>query len=382
MVIGSYPTQATPAFSQLAQLGSFWSHRFFLSRQRLHADTLRKLLLCPPPPAALPPPVPPAPPAASGRCSLVGEAAPADSDVGESRSGPGDDWRARLDGWVSGDGDGGAWTDAVMVIMGTRRVSRLRSQLRVVVARGARSARWVVVAAGSVALSKSQVDSIRGGGGVRSLSSSNKQPRRQPVGVVPIARRVLRMASPGRWCRRLSARDVRAVALRRRRDASGSGFYAKGQGAEYDAGGGCDTDKADVTASVQPLPKPARGSIVDVEKGNCKSARDDYSSVWSIAESLSWTWNHQNLFIASSTSMSITPSAQNRGADKELRWANHDSSIKAFHRVSPMKLPPPLQLGQSLSFPATSEPPGGGGVESPAHKFDHTEMPVRHNAIP
>lgn len=174
------------------------------------------------------------------------------------------------------------------------------------------------------------------------------------------------MASPGRWCRRLSARDVRAVALRRRRDASGSGFYAKGQGAEHDAGGGCDTDKADVTASVQPLPKPARGSIVDVEKGNCKSARDDYSSVWSIAESLSWTWNHQNLFIASSTSMSITPSAQNRGADKELRWANHDSSIKAFHRVSPMKLPPPLQLGQSLSFPATSEPPGVGGGREPS----------------
>lgn len=161
MVIGSYPTQATPAFSQLAQLGSFWSHRFFLSRQRLHADTLRKLLLCPPPPAALPPPVPPAPPAASGRCSLVGDAAPADSDVGESRSGPGDDWRARLDGWVSGDGDGGAWTDAVMVMTGTRRASRLRSQLRVV----ARCAEWVVVAAGSVAsLSKSKMTRMGGGG--------------------------------------------------------------------------------------------------------------------------------------------------------------------------------------------------------------------------
>lgn len=189
MVIGSYPTQATPAFSQLAQLGSFWSHRFFLSRQRLHADTLRKLLLCPPPPAALPPPIPPAPPAASGRCSLAGDAAPADSDVGESRSGPGDDWRARLDGCVSGDGDGGAWTNAVMVT----GVSVAGS----IVCGGPARGGWWSQFRSSL---KVQVDSIggRGRGGRRSLSSSNKQPRHQPVGVVPIARRVLRMASPGR----------------------------------------------------------------------------------------------------------------------------------------------------------------------------------------
>lgn len=51
-----------------------------------------------------------------------------------------------------------------------------------------------------------------------------------------------------------------------------------------------------------------------------------------------------------------------------------------------MKLAPPLQLGQPLSFPATSEPPGGGG--GPRAKFpkfglsDHTEMPLPHNAIP
>jgi hypothetical protein len=50
-VIGSYPTHFTLAFSQLAQLGSLWSHRFFRSLQRLHALTFRKLELCP----ALPP---------------------------------------------------------------------------------------------------------------------------------------------------------------------------------------------------------------------------------------------------------------------------------------------------------------------------------------
>lgn len=47
LVIGSYPTQETPAFSQLAQLGSFWSHLFFRNLHRLQALTLRKLLLCP-----------------------------------------------------------------------------------------------------------------------------------------------------------------------------------------------------------------------------------------------------------------------------------------------------------------------------------------------
>jgi hypothetical protein len=99
LVMGSYPTQATPAFSQLAQLGSFWSQRFLRSRQRLHALTFRKPLLWP----ALPPPAPAAP--LSCRCSLVGDVAPADgSEVGESLSGPGDDWRTRLEGWRSGEG--------------------------------------------------------------------------------------------------------------------------------------------------------------------------------------------------------------------------------------------------------------------------------------
>lgn len=41
--MGSYPTHATPAFAQLLQLGSFWSHRFFRRRHLLQALTLRKL---------------------------------------------------------------------------------------------------------------------------------------------------------------------------------------------------------------------------------------------------------------------------------------------------------------------------------------------------
>lgn len=44
-MIGSYPTHATPAFAQLLQLGSFWSHRFLRSRHLLQALTLRKLEL-------------------------------------------------------------------------------------------------------------------------------------------------------------------------------------------------------------------------------------------------------------------------------------------------------------------------------------------------
>lgn len=44
-MMGSYPTHATLAFSQLAQLGNFWSHLFLRRRQRLQALTLRKLLL-------------------------------------------------------------------------------------------------------------------------------------------------------------------------------------------------------------------------------------------------------------------------------------------------------------------------------------------------
>lgn len=42
MVIGSYPTHFTPAFSQLKQAGSRWSHLFFLIRHLLQADTFRK----------------------------------------------------------------------------------------------------------------------------------------------------------------------------------------------------------------------------------------------------------------------------------------------------------------------------------------------------
>lgn len=93
-VIGSYPTQATPAFSQLAQLGRFWSHRFFRSRQRLQALTFRKLLLCPTLPA-------PWPAELSAR-SFVGDVAPPEgSEVGDSLSG--EDWRALLEGWRVGE---------------------------------------------------------------------------------------------------------------------------------------------------------------------------------------------------------------------------------------------------------------------------------------
>ena len=71
--MGSYPTQATPAFSQLTQLGSRWSHRFFRKRQRLQALTLRKLLLW----LALPlPPAPPEPAAALALAPFAPLAAP------------------------------------------------------------------------------------------------------------------------------------------------------------------------------------------------------------------------------------------------------------------------------------------------------------------
>lgn len=54
-VMGSYPTQGTPALAQLAQLGSFWSQRFLRNLQRLQALTLRKLLPWPALPVAFVP---------------------------------------------------------------------------------------------------------------------------------------------------------------------------------------------------------------------------------------------------------------------------------------------------------------------------------------
>jgi hypothetical protein len=83
--------------SQLAQLGSFWSQRFLRKRQRLHALTLRKLLLWPTllDPARLATSTAMSPP--------PGEVAPpADSEVGESLSD--EDCRARLLGKAVGDG--------------------------------------------------------------------------------------------------------------------------------------------------------------------------------------------------------------------------------------------------------------------------------------
>lgn len=94
LVMGSYPTQATLAFSQLAQLGSFWSHLFLRNRHRLHALTFRKLLDCP----ILE--LWPAPSCNDG--SVVGEVGPPLVDNGESFSG--DEARWRFEGCGSGDG--------------------------------------------------------------------------------------------------------------------------------------------------------------------------------------------------------------------------------------------------------------------------------------
>lgn len=114
--MGSYPTHATFAFSQLAQLGSFWSHRFFLRRQRLHALTFRKLLLWPTLPvpaaaaaaAAVPPPAPASCLALEGPtscCSLVAGEGPVAAELteeGESLSG--EEARRRLAGCMCGEG--------------------------------------------------------------------------------------------------------------------------------------------------------------------------------------------------------------------------------------------------------------------------------------
>lgn len=40
-MIGSYPTHLTFAFVHAEHAGSCWSQRFFRTRHRLHADTLR-----------------------------------------------------------------------------------------------------------------------------------------------------------------------------------------------------------------------------------------------------------------------------------------------------------------------------------------------------
>lgn len=122
--MGSYPTQATFAFSQLAQLGSFWSHLFLRSRQRLHALTFRKLLLWPALPDPPPPPAAAAVAAAPPSClptlekgapscwSLVAGEGPAVAefrDGGESLSlsGSGEEARSRLAGSICGEG--GEW---------------------------------------------------------------------------------------------------------------------------------------------------------------------------------------------------------------------------------------------------------------------------------
>lgn len=114
--MGSYPTHATLAFSQLAQLGNFWSHLFLRRRQRLQALTLRKLLLwptlalAPALPSCFPPPTSPA---LSGGpspcCSLVAGDGPEVAtlrDGGESLSDrrSGEDCLNRLAGCICGEG--------------------------------------------------------------------------------------------------------------------------------------------------------------------------------------------------------------------------------------------------------------------------------------
>lgn len=125
-VIGSYPTQGTFAFSQLAQLGSFWSHRFLRRRQRLQALTLRKLLPWPVAAATAalaPDPCPAEAPDASGASSSGGEAAaPRDGDTGDPLLE--EEWRARFDGWrCDGDGGGGV---CVTIVAEDFRESRTR----------------------------------------------------------------------------------------------------------------------------------------------------------------------------------------------------------------------------------------------------------------
>lgn len=127
-MMGSYPTHATLAFSQLAQLGSFWSHLFLRRRQRLQALTLRKLLLWPT--FALAPAPPsclelPARPALRGGpspcCSLVAGDGPEVAtlrDGGESLSDrrSGEDCLNRLAGCICGEG-----REFSGIFFGTRR---------------------------------------------------------------------------------------------------------------------------------------------------------------------------------------------------------------------------------------------------------------------
>ncbi len=40
--MGSKPAHLTPTFSHGEHAGNFWSQRFLRTRQRLHAETLRK----------------------------------------------------------------------------------------------------------------------------------------------------------------------------------------------------------------------------------------------------------------------------------------------------------------------------------------------------
>lgn len=99
LVIGSYPTHATPALAQLLQLGSFWSQRFLRRRHLLHALTLRKLGLCPA--------------AALAAWSSVGD----NSSV--ASAGSAELWRWRFAGCLFGDGE--SWRVACIALRGASR---------------------------------------------------------------------------------------------------------------------------------------------------------------------------------------------------------------------------------------------------------------------
>lgn len=55
---------------------------------------------------------------------------------------------------------------------------------------------------------------------------------------------------------------------------------------------------------------------------------------------------------------------------------------QGFPSSKPNEASTPTPARPVLELPRHVRTTGGEGVESPAHKFDHTEMPVRHNAIP
>lgn len=126
LVMGSYPTHATPAFAQLLQLGSFWSQRFLRRRHLLHALTLRKLELFPAAAALEAWTAPSAWSSLGDSGSFAGDWGPADSA---------EVWRWRFAGCEFGDG--GSWREVCIASgsggggreLGERAVAELPASL-------------------------------------------------------------------------------------------------------------------------------------------------------------------------------------------------------------------------------------------------------------